>query len=174
MRSRTNIRIKILSNNKGMKINLGAGNLIESGYINHDLVKHRKEIELAFNLNDYKWPELYSLEHDQICYLTGKVDEIKAWDVIEHVDSVINFMDNCWDWLKDDGILHLKACGYSNESLYIDITHKRGFHIKSFDYFDPETQIGKEYGYYSSKKWKILEKSYDRKGNVIIKLRKKM
>jgi len=100
----------------------------------------------------------------------NEFDEIRAYDVIEHVDDVINFMDNCHNILKKDGILDIKACGYTNLSYWIDITHKRAFHPKSFDYFDPTTDIGKEYSYYTDKKWKIVSNNLDRKGNIMIKL----
>jgi len=166
------------------KLNLGAGNIIEEGYINHDLVKHRDEIELCFDLNDEDWSlsiDLWSAMNNKPTQTDEKVEwssdfdgfqEIKAWDVIEHINDPINFMDNCWDLLKTDGVLHLKACGYQNESFYIDITHKKGYHIKSFDYFSLDTEIGKEYNYYTSKKWKFLEgyPRYDRKGNVLVKM----
>jgi len=153
------------------KLNIGCGNLPLDGYINHDLVKHCKEIDVEFDLNLKDWAGVLKEEFIIRREITWEdFDEIRAWDVIEHLEDPINFMDNCWDLLKKGGILHLKACGYQNESFYIDITHKKGYHIKSFDYFDPDTEIGKEYGYYTDKRWKILEKAYDRKFNVIIKL----
>lgn len=162
-----------------MKINLGAGNLIEEGYINHDLESHRDEILICFDLNakDWKDCDIFYKETKNVKALEteanfkkGEFDEIRAWDVIEHLNDPINFMNNCWDLLKKDGILHLKACGWQNPNFYVDITHKKAYDIKSFDYFDPDTSIGKEYGYYTDKRWKILEKDTDRKGNIIIKL----
>jgi len=150
-----------------MRINLGAGNQIEKNYINHDLTKHRPEIDICFDLNDKSW--LNDILRLDLCEKI-KFDEIKAFDVIEHLDDPINFMDNCWELLKPDGVLYLKACGWQNPNFWVDITHKRAFDIKSFDYFDPETEIGKEYGYYTSKRWKIINKNFDRRMNVIIKL----
>ena len=143
-----------------MKVNLEAGNLIIDGYINHDLIKHSPQIELAFNLEDKDWP----VEENS-------ADELRAFDVIEHIENVVLFMDNCWKWLKAGGTLNMKACGWQNPNAHVDITHKRpGFDITSFDYFDPLTQIGAEYGYYTNKKWKIIEKNYDRRKNIIIQM----
>src|SRR3990167_3033544 len=108
-----------------MKINLGAGNIILDGYINHDIVKHRPEIQLFFDLNDKQWPSV------------GLVEEIKANDVLEHIDDPINFINNCWDWLNVGGLLDMKVCGWQNPNAHVDLTHKRpGIDIRSFDYFD--------------------------------------
>ena len=128
-----------------MKINLGAGNLIQEGYLNHDLVPHRKEIDYVFDLNKFPYPLL-----DNSC------EEVKMWDVLEHLDDVIAVMNELWRVIKPDGKLDLKLCGWKNESYWIDVTHKRAFHQKSMDYFDPDTEIGKEYSYYTTKKWKSL------------------
>jgi len=156
-----------------MKLNLGCGNDIKEGYINHDLRKHRKEVDLEFDLNIDDWTELWIKEPPNIKRLVepNSFDEIRVWDVLEHLDDCINFMNNCWELLGEDGILDIKVCGYQNESFHIDPTHKKGYHVRSFDYFVPETPLGKSYGFYTDKKWNFIEHPhYDRKGNVIIKL----
>ena len=155
-----------------MKLNLGAGNIIMEGYINHDLIKHRKEIDIAFDLNEKEWRRIFNYPSFQFEMTSENYyEEIRAWDVLEHLDDIINFMDNCWRLLKVDGILDMKVCGWQNPNAHVDITHKRpGLDIRSLDYFDSSTEIGTEYSYYTKKKWKILEKSYDRKNNILIKL----
>ena len=143
-----------------MKVNLGAGNIILAGYINHDISKHRKEIELVFDLEDKQWP-----------VTAGEAEEIRAFDVLEHLEDVIGFMNNCWDWLGKGGILDMKVCGWQNPNAHVDITHKRpGFDIRSFDYFDPALSLGREYGYYTDKKWTILSNDYDRRKNIMIRM----
>lgn len=155
-----------------MKLNLGAGNIIMEGYVNHDIREHRKEIDVCWDLNDVRWGQLVIDLPELNCILQpGFVDEIRAWDVLEHLSDPLNFFDNCWDLLKKDGILDMKICGWKNPNAYIDLTHKRlGFDILSFDYLDPDTILGKEYNYYTDKKWKIIIKGYDRKMNILIKL----
>lgn len=143
------------------KINLGCGNTImpTDEWINHDIVKHREEVEAVFDLNDEEWD------------LEGLFDEVRAWDVLEHLENPLNFFDNCWQLLKEDGMLDLKVCGWQNSNAHIDLTHRRpGFDIRSFDYLDPETEIGAEYSYYTNRKWHIIDKHYDRKKNILIKL----
>lgn len=142
-------------------LNLGAGNNIKRGYFNHDIIKHRSEIDFAFDLNLPEWP----LEHDSY-------DRINAIDVIEHIENTINFMNNCWRLLKPGGSIFLKACGWQNPNFWVDITHHRGFDIRSFDYFVPSTGQGKNYSYYTDKKWEYCEgyPIYDRRKNVWVKM----
>lgn len=142
-------------------LNLGAGNIIKKGYLNHDITKHRSEIDFAFDLNLPEWP----LVHDSF-------DRIMAIDVIEHVESPLNFMNNCWKLLKPDGSIFLKACGWQNPNFWVDITHNRGFDIKSFDCFVPSTKIGQGRSYYTDKKWTYHKgyPIYDRRKNVWVKM----
>lgn len=162
---------------KKIKLNLGTGNIVMPDYINHDIIKHRPEIDIAFDLNDKDWTKVIDWDGrvkeriDLEVYKIEGFDEIRAWDVLEHLDDPINFFDNCWRLLKEDGILDLKVCGWKNPNAHVDLTHKRpGFDIKSFDYLDPNTELGVEYGYYTDKRWKIIEKHYDRNMNVLVKL----
>lgn len=145
-----------------LKLNLGCGNDIREGYLNVDLNAHQGAI-VALDLNKHWWSK-YLVAH------YGFASEILALDLIEHLDDPVRFLDECWACLNKDGILRIKACGWQNPNYWVDITHKRAFDIKSFDYFDPSTELGQRYGYYTDKKWKILTKSYDRRKNVIISL----
>ena len=160
-----------------MKINLGCGNFPLSGYVNHDIIKHRPEIDIAFDLDNKNWSDnLFSLKMRVVgtpnpLYI-DLFEEIRAYDVIEHLNNPLEFINQCWLSLKDGGILDLKACGFGNENFWIDITHKKPFHIKSFDYLDPTIDLGKELSFYTDKKWQILDKHYDRHGNVLVKLKK--
>ena len=146
------------------KINLGCGNDILEGYINQDIIQHRPEITVSFDLNEPDWWQ-------EITLVYGEVDEIRAWDVVEHLYDTVNFMNNAWDALKKDGILDMKLCGWENPNYWVDITHQKAFDIKSMDYFDPDTELGKEYSYYTNKKWKILEKKHDKRKNILIKMK---
>lgn len=140
------------------KYNLGCGLDVRDGYINVDLTVHHPGI-LCQDLNEKGWGVLFY----PAC-------EILALDLIEHLDNPIDFMNECWDALTKEGILRIKACGWQNPNFWVDITHQRAFDIMSFDYFDPVTDLGKRYGYYTDKKWRIIQKDYDRRKNVIIEL----
>ncbi len=144
-----------------LRINLGAGNIIMPLYTNHDRRKYREEIKLIFDLSEKDWSKHI---------VKDSCEEIRAWDVIEHLDDPINFINNCWISLKKGGVLNLKACGWQNPNFWVDITHKKAYDIRTFDYFDPSTELGKEYGFYSNKRWTIIKKDLDRNKNVIISM----
>lgn len=149
-----------------IKLNLGCGNDIQKNYINHDLRQHRPEIDICFDLNEKVWKN-----ESWWVMNVNSFDEIRAFDVIEHIDDPINFMDNCWQLLKPNGILYIKACGWQNPNFWVDITHKKGYDIKSFDYFSDDTEIGREYGYYTTKRWKFVESpKYDKRKNILVKM----
>ena len=144
-----------------MKINLGAGNDIQEGWVNHDIKAHREEIKVIFDLNNFPYP----IEDEYY-------DEVRAWDVIEHLDEPLKVMDEIHRILKPNGIFTAKACGWENPNYWVDITHKHGFDIKSFDYLVSDTEIGRIYNYYTNKKWKYLEDypKYDRRKNILVKM----
>ena len=60
------------------KLNIGAGNLIIAGYENHDKIKHRSEIDIAFDLNTKPWP-----------VEDNTYEEVRMFDVIEHMDDIL-------------------------------------------------------------------------------------
>jgi hypothetical protein len=60
--------------------------------------------------------------------------------------------------LKAGGVLHVRVPHYQSENTWLDPTHRRGFHLDSFDYFDPETSWGAKFGFYTQCKWKVGSK----------------
>ena|SRR3989344_397730 len=143
------------------RINLGAGNTILKDWFNHDIIKHRSEIDFAFDLNLPEWP----LKSDSY-------DIVRAWDVIEHLENPLHFVNNCWKLLKPNGMLDVKACGWQNRNFWVDITHRKGFDIKSFNYFVPSTKEGKHANFYTDKKWNYIKgyPRYDKVKNVYVKM----
>ena len=142
------------------RLNIGAGNfcLGEDG-INHDLRKHREEIDITFDLNKFPYP-----------LKDNDYDFIRAYDVLEHLDNIIPVMDEFWRILKPNCEIELKLCGKDNPNRYKDVTHTgRFFDEDSLDLFDPDTERGKELSYYTDKKWRIVWKRMHR-DNVIMRL----
>lgn len=139
-------------------LNLGTGNRPIEGAINHDLYKHRPEIDFVWDLNILPWP-----------WKDNSFNKIYAIAVLEHLE--INFlksMNECWRILKPNGILKVKLPHWQHENCWADPTHTRGFCLKVFDFFDTKKQYGIEYGFYTDKKWKILEKGWATKINSSI------
>lgn len=134
-----------------IKINLGAGSEPTDGWVNVDWIK-QPGIDVIHNLIDFPWP-----------FADGVADEIKAIDVLEHMppftksggSTPIKFVEECHRILTPGGKLTIQVPHYQSPNLWIDPTHVRGYDPKSMDYFDPETDLGRAYGYYSKKKFKV-------------------
>jgi len=102
--------------------------------------------DIVHDLEQYPWP----VEDDSI-------DLVVAMDILEHVDQVIEAVEESWRVLKLGGTLIVRT-GTFNEQGFTDPTHKHWFSLDSFDYFDPSTFMGKSYGFYSNCKFKITVK----------------
>lgn len=135
----------------GLKINLGAGSEPTEGWVNVDWIKG-EGIQVVHNLLEFPWP-----------FVLNSADEIKAIDVLEHMplfnakneSTPMKFIEECHNILKPGGKLTIQVPHYESPNLWIDPTHVRGYAVESFDYFDPEKPLGKAYGYYSDKKFKV-------------------
>jgi len=126
------------------KLNLGAGNDIKEGYINHD-ISQLPSIDIVHNLNIYPWP----WEDDYF-------DEILVLDVLEHLDDFVKAMDELYRVLKAGGSVTIRVPYWNHSCAYIDPTHKRGFHEHTFRFFDINSSYYKERGYYTSAKFEII------------------
>ena len=128
-------------------LNLGAGNRIIGDAINHDLIKHRPEIAVAWDLNNLPWP-----------WPNDSFDQIVARAVLEHLRiNLVQSLDECWRLLRPGGQLFLKLPHWQSDISHQDPTHYWFFSLASLDQFDPDTPRGKTYSFYTTRKWKILE-----------------
>lgn len=134
------------------KINLGAGSEPTEGWVNVDWIRG-PGIQVEHNLLLFPWP-----------FQDGCAEEIKAIDVLEHMpnytpdnqSTAIEFVRECWRLLQPGGILTIQVPHWASPNCWIDLTHVRGFDERSMDYFDPSTEIGAVYGYYSpDRKFKV-------------------
>lgn len=89
----------------------------------------------------------FALDFDQ------KFNHISAIHVIEHLDSLVNFMANCWHLLEKGGTLYIESpeAGGDPDLEFADPTHVRCYRPYSFiNYFTPE---GIEKFGYTDKAW---------------------
>lgn len=131
-----------------LKINLGAGNDIRLGYINHDIA-HLKNIDVVHDLNVYPWP-----------WATESCDEIIMKDVLEHLDNFVRALEEVHRILKRDGKIYISVPYWNSANAYIDPTHKRGFHEHTFRFFDPNHTHCQERPYYSSARFEIRDEIF--------------
>jgi predicted SAM-dependent methyltransferase len=128
-------------------LNLGAGNRIVEGAVNHDLTKHRAEIEVAHDLDVLPWP-----------WADGSFDKVVATSVFEHLRiNLVEALDECWRLLRPGGILYVKLPHWKHDNAYLDPTHYWRYSVHTLKMFDPETGLGKRYGFYTERKWRIVK-----------------
>ena len=119
-------------------LNLGAGNRIVGDSVNHDLYKHREEIDIVHDLNELPWP-----------WEDKSFDRIVSWAVFEHLNiNLLTAVNECWRILKSDGVLHIKLPWCFSETSYDDPTHNYTVGVGVFDIFDRKTKRGEAYSFY--------------------------
>jgi SAM-dependent methyltransferase len=127
-------------------LNLGCGNDIMPNAINHDKWKHRDEIESISDLSSLPW-----------MWADDYFDVVIAKSVLEHLpQTLLRSFDEVWRILKPGGIIYCKLPYYKAQVSYEDLTHYwSGVGIGIYNQLDPTTGRGKDYYFYTRKKWKI-------------------
>lgn len=142
-----------------MKINLGCGTDIRTGYLNVDNVGTADQV---VDLSVYPWPwESHSCE------------EIIAQDIVEHVLDTIGFMNECHRIAAPGCKMFIRTPSYDAEFAHIDPTHVKFFHLDTFDFFDPETDFGRANNHLTPHKWKIISKIKTENKNLDIVLERR-
>ena len=131
-----------------MKIHLGAGRDILTGYINHDLVA-LLGIDVVHNLNHYPWP-----------WADSSVEEIRVFNVLEHLDDFMKAMEEISRILAPGGHCHISVPYWNSWCVPADPTHKRGFHEITFRFFDPESIYCQERPYYTNARFKVITEQF--------------
>ena len=127
-------------------LNLGAGNRIVEGAVNHDLWQHRPDIDAVHDLNKLPWP-----------WQDNAFDEIQAISVLEHLAiTLVEALNECWRLLKPKGHLIIKYPVWDTPTAHDDPTHRWYWSARVLEVFDPDTKYGKDHPYYTPRKWKIL------------------
>lgn len=125
------------------KLNIGCGTDIIPGWVNVDIVEV-PGVDVVHDLNLSPWP-----------FKDGSASKIQALDVLEHVNEVIPFIEECYRILEPGGELFMRTPRYDAEFLWIDPTHKRGFHEQSMDFFDTSKPFGQSTGFYSEARFNV-------------------
>ena len=128
------------------RLNLGAGNRIIKGAVNHDLYYHRDEIDIAWDLNAMPWP-----------WADDMFDEVIALSVLEHLRcSLAESINEVWRITAPDGIARIKLPYWDSEISHNDPTHLHFAGTGIFDQFDQATKRGQEYAFYGLSPWRII------------------
>lgn len=131
-----------------MKLNLGAGNDIRDGFVDHDIAD-LPGINVVHDLNIYPWP-----------WEDSTFDEILANDLIEHLDDYMKAMEELYRIMRPGAKARIKVPYWNSVSCHADPTHKRGFHEMRFQFFDPNSPLCQERGYYTHARFFIDEEIF--------------
>lgn len=142
-----------------MTLNLGCGTDALDGAVNVDIAR-LPSVDVVCDLNERPWP-----------LPAGRFDVVRAVDVVEHLDDPVAFMEECWRVGSEGCLLTIQTVEGGSYNHYTDPTHKHGFTLESFDYFDPRTYYGSKFKHYCRGKWHIEHKSAGG-GNITIVARK--
>lgn len=123
-------------------LNLGCGMKPVVGAVNVDAVK-LPHVDVVHDLNVVPYP--FETDAFEIIYMT---------DVLEHLLDVVPTMAECHRILIPGGVLRIRTTCWDTRQSYTDPTHKHWFNEESFDFFDPSTHWGANYGWYYPKKFR--------------------
>lgn len=112
-----------------MRLNLGAGSALLTGWINLDRLP-LPGIDVVHDLDVPPWP-----------FETRSLDQIVAKDVFEHVGDPILFMTECHRILRPGASLFIQCPYYKGRDAFTDPTHKRFPTEHTFDYWIPGTVL---------------------------------
>ena len=131
-----------------MKLNLGAGNDIRKGFVNHD-ISQLPGIDVVFDINSYPWP-----------WESNFFEEVVAHDLLEHLNDFMLAMEEIHRILSPEGVLTLSVPYWNSCARHRDPTHKYGFHEDTFKFFDPSSDYCKERFYYTKARFSIEKETF--------------
>lgn len=114
------------------RLNLGCGTDIRPGWVNLDRAA-LPGVNVVHDLNAVPLP-----------FRAGEFDHICAKDVLEHLDYVPLLRD-LHRILADGGTLEIQVPHFTSASSYLDPTHKRGFSVRTFDFFVVGSPFSRDY-----------------------------
>jgi len=128
------------------RLNVGCGRRVLKNAINHDRTLHHDYVDIAHDLNILPWP----WEDEQFAHINARA-------VFEHLDiDLLTALNECWRILKPGGELYIKLPFWNSSRSWDDPTHRRPYTFRTFNYFDPDTREGREYAFYTDRKWRIV------------------
>lgn len=126
-----------------MKLHIGCGRNILSGYLNVDKIKN-PGVDKVMDLNKLPYP-----------FPNNTFDEIYADNILEHLDDLDTIMKELHRIMKKKGLLKIKVPHYSQIGAFSDPTHKRFFTYQTFDFYTGDVP---DFDYYYDFKFKMKEK----------------
>ena len=111
-------------------LQLGSGKKYDPVAVNVDVIATTNP-DIVHNLDVRPWP----LPDDHF-------SEVRAYDLIEHLDDVVASMEEIHRVCQDGAVAKITVPHYSCCNAFTDITHRHYFSARSFDYFTGDNQFG--------------------------------
>lgn len=103
------------------KLNLGCGKDILKDHVNIDFVKS-PGVDIVFDLNKKRWP-----------FKDNEFDEIFCSHILEHIDTILDSLNEIYRISKPGAIIKIKAPYYCSSLALGDLTHKNRFCYRTFE-----------------------------------------
>ncbi len=158
---------KKIKNRSDLKLDFGCGPNKHTGYFGIDSVKY-SDVDLVWDLEKTPYPLLSECSGTAI-----------ASHIVEHIEPhggiFLKVMDEWWRLLKFNGKLEIITPYAGSKNYYMDPTHCNPCNELTWIYFDPHdlNSNGFFWRIYKPKPWKIVELSWNVKGNIKVILQKR-
>lgn len=130
-----------------MKIlQLGCGMKKIKGAITVDITPVVKP-DIVHDLNKFSYP-----------FENNKFDLIICDDIIEHLDNIIEVVEELYRISKPNALIKITVPHFSSDDSFADLTHKHLFSIRSFDVFD---EARSNFPFYTKARFKITKTRID-------------
>lgn len=152
-------------NNPNIRIlNLGCGHDVREDAVNVDCAEG-PGVDVVWDLdhNLKAWP-----------FEESRFDQVLAIDILEHLSRPLLFLQNCWHALGHGYEMTIRVPHYTSLNFAVDPTHARSYDVRSFDYFDPSTELGMKYGHFyrNNCPWRLIKVEHDYlSGNITAVMR---
>ena len=130
----------------GAVLEIGPGNCRTNGVVTLD-VSEALAPDILHDINTFPWP----IEDSSF-------NAILMFSVIEHVLEPIKVLQECHRILADRGKIYILTPHFSSASSFIDPTHTQHFSGRSFDYLAEETDLNRNYGFYSAARFVLVRR----------------
>lgn len=111
-------------------LHLGSGKKYDPSAVNVDLVASTGP-DIVHNLDVLPWP-----------LPDNHFEKVLAFDVVEHLDNVVNAMEEVHRVCKNGASVNISVPHFSCANAFTDITHRHYFSSSSFNYFTGDNEFG--------------------------------
>ncbi len=125
------------------KLNLGCGNEVLPGWVNHDLVP-LPNVDVVHDLTRFPWP----FENNQF-------REILMINVLEHLPDTVRTVEELHRIAKPGCKVTIRVPYWNSPDMFTDPTHRAFFNEHTFDFFDPASECCQKRPYYTGARFTV-------------------